>query len=186
MHTLSIRLYRLASGGTVALSVSLYAIFLIAVMAPESERVKTYAGEWGSPDGHLFYTPAEFYGEIGAWGDTGRAHYVDFRLGLDPVWALVYTAFLVTITSVALRRAFTTGDRRRLLNLVALLPLLADLTENALGIALVSAYPARLDWLAWLTTAVSAFKWTTLGVAHLVMLYAVTAALATRFRPARN
>jgi len=186
MNTLSNWLYRISSGYTIVAAIVLYGVFIGQVMTPESAVVKTYAGDWGSPDGHLYYTPDEFYAQISTWGEAGRTHYVDFRLGLDPVWALVYTAFLVTITSVALRFAFAGGDRRRLLNLVALLPMLADLTENALGMALIGSYPTRLDWLAWATTAVSGFKWVTLVCAHLILLYALGAALGARFRRRRS
>lgn len=173
-------LYRISSGYTIILAIVLYGVFLTYVMVPESELVRTYAGDWGSPDGHLFYTPAELYAQISTWGDAGRAHYVEFRLGLDPVWALAYTAFLVTITSVALRHALPAGDTRRLLNLFALLPMFADLGENALGIVLMSSYPARLEWLAWITTLVSAFKWITLVAAHGIMLVALGSAFAMR------
>ena len=90
MNTLSNWLYRISSGYTIAVAVVLYGMFIGLVMAPESERVRTYAGDWGSPDGHLFYTPDVLYDELATWGDAGRAHYIDFRLGLDPVWALVW------------------------------------------------------------------------------------------------
>ncbi len=173
MNTLSAWLYRLSSAYTIVGSIALYAAFITWVMIPESELVQTYAGDWGSPDGHLFYTPDEFYTQIATWGDAGRAHYVDFRLGLDPLWALVYTGFLVAVTSVALRRACAADDPRRLLNLAALIPMLADLTENALGITLISAFPTRLDPLARTTAAVSALKWITLILAHAIMLYAM-------------
>lgn len=173
MNTLSAWLYRISSGYTIVISIAAYAAFLALVMIPESELVQTYAGDWGSPDGHLFYTPDEFYAQIATWGDAGRAHYVDFRLGMDPVWALIYAAFLITITSVALRRSFPIDHPRRRLNLVALLPMLADLIENALGITLITAFPARLDGLAWTTAGVSAFKWISLILAHAVMLYAI-------------
>lgn len=157
-------------------------MFLVFVMAPESVAIAAYAGEWGSPDGHWFYTPDKLYHELSNWGDAGREHYVAFRLGLDPVWALAYTLFLVTITSVALRGAFAADDQRQLLNLVALLPMLADLSENALGIIIVSNYPQRLDALAWTTTSISGFKWLTMTIAHIIMLYAVGAALVRYVR----
>ena len=178
MRTLSAWLHRLSSAMTIVLAIVMYGVFLSFVMVPESTTITAYAGEWGSPDGHWFYMPDELYRELSAWGDAGRAHYVDFRLGLDPVWALVYTAFLVTITSVALRKAFGPDDQRQLLNVIALLPMLADLTENALGIVIVSNYPDRLDALAWAATSVSAFKWATMVIAHLIMLYALGTALA--------
>jgi hypothetical protein len=177
MLKLSTWLHRFSSAITISLAIMLYGVFLFFVMVPESETVATFAGDWGSPDGHWFYTPDELYREMSTWGDAGRAHYVDFRLGLDPVWALAYTAFLVTITSVALRYAYAPDNRHRQLNVVALIPMLADLTENALGIILVTAYPDRLDALAWITASVSAFKWLTLTIAHLIMLYALGAAL---------
>ena len=64
--------------------------------------------------------------------------------------------------------------------------MLADLTENALGMVLIGNYPARLDWLAWITTTVSGFKWITLGIAHLVMFYALAMALVARLRRRRS
>lgn len=182
MSTLSGWLHRFSSGYTICLSVALYGLFIGFVMAPESEVVATYAGNWGSPDGHLFYTPDELYAQISTWGDAGRAHYVDFRLGLDPLWALVYTAFLVTVTSVALRNTYPADDRRQFLNLFPLLPMLGDLTENLLGIILVSNFPERYDALAWLAATVSGLKWITLVIAHLIMLYAIGAAVAARIR----
>jgi len=182
MRTLSDWLHRLSSTITIVLAIVVYGVFLSFVMAPESATVATYAGDWGSPDGHWFYTPDELYRELSTWGDEGRTHYVDFRLGLDPVWAFAYTAFLITITSVALRNAFGPDDRRQQLNVIALIPMLADLTENALGIIIISNYPYRLDALAWMTASVSVFKWTTLTIAHLVMLYALGAALTRYIR----
>lgn len=181
MHKLSAGLQRVSNTWSILLSIILYAIFLTRVMAPESATVSTYAGDWGSPDGHWFYTPDELYGEIAHWGDAGRAHYVDFRLGLDPVWAFVYTFFLITITSTALRSAFPADDGRQRLNLIALIPMLADLAENGLGIVIMTSYPQRLDALAWITTTVSATKWFTLVFAHLVMVYALGAAFLRRF-----
>jgi len=60
--------------------------------------------------------------------------------------------------------------------------MLADLTENALGMIIVSNYPDRLDTLAWMTAVVSAFKWLTLTIVHVTMLYALGAALVQWFR----
>ena len=182
INPVSAWLHRLANGYTVAIAVVLYGVFLGWVMVPESGIVRSYAGDWGSPDGHWFYTPDELYAEISGWGDAGRAHYVEFRVGLDPAWALVYTAFLVTLTSVALRSAFPAGDRRRGLNVFALVPMLADITENTLGIVLMRAWPERLDWLAWIAATVSGFKWLTLAIAHVIMLYALTAAVVAGVR----
>jgi hypothetical protein len=182
MNTLSNLLYRCSSWQTIIFATLVYGFFMAAVMIPHAEEMRSFAGDWGAPDGHLFYTPDELYTQVSTWGDAGRTHYISFRLGLDPLWALAYTSFLITITSVALRRATLPDDQRRYLNLVPLIPMSADLAENALGIALMSAYPTKLEWLAWLTATTSSFKWVTLGLAHLLMLYAVGSALNAMIR----
>ena len=113
MNRLSQLIYRCSSWRTALVSIALYAVFLSRVMVPEAAAVAEYAGSWGSPDGHFSYAPDTLYSEIERWGADGRAHYVAFRLGLDPVWAFVYSAYLLTLTSIALRYALTDDDRRR-------------------------------------------------------------------------
>ena len=154
MKRVSDWLYEFSSAYTCSIAILLYAGFILFVMVPQAEDMLRLTGDWGAPDGHYFYTPA----------------------GLDPLWALVYTLFLVTLLSVALRRVLPPGDPRRLLNLVPLIPMLADLVENLLGIMLVSRYPAQLISLAWLTSAVTTLKWTILGLAHLILILAIIAA----------
>lgn len=176
MEYLSQHLYRCSSWITVLATTLLYGLFISQIMAPHAIEMRSLAGDWGAPDGHLLYTPTELYTHIGDWSTAGRAHYVRFRLGLDPLWALTYTAFLVTLSSLALRRATSPGDPRRLLNLVPLLPMAADLVENGLGIILVSSLPTRLNWLAALMGIVSFTKWTSLLIAHLLLLYSLVLA----------
>lgn len=173
---LSSALHRLSSAWTIVGAIALYAWFLATVMPAQSAASQSYAGEWGAPDRQLWYTPDDLYREVGMWGEAGASDYIDFRLGLDIAWAFAYTAFLVTITSVALRRAYAAGDWRRQLNLAPLLPMLCDYGENALGIVLVSNFPDRFDALAWAAAGITATKWITLVLAHLVMIYALAAA----------
>jgi hypothetical protein len=181
-QTLSNGLDRLSSGWTIALAVGVYAVYLAAVMPAQSMASHAYAGDWGGPDRHFFYTPNELYAQVATWGAAGRQQYINFRLGLDIGFALTYAAFLITITSVAGRRAWPGDARRRCLNLVALIPMSCDLLENALGIGLVAGFPARLDPVAWMTAGVTALKWLSLALAHVVMLYAVAGAGRNAFR----
>lgn len=182
LQRLADRLDRLSSGWTIALAVAIYAFYLTSVMPAQSIESQVYAGSWGGPDRHFFYTPDELYAQVATWGASGRQQYINFRLGLDIGFALTYAAFLITVTSVALRRAWPGDARRRRLNLLPLLPMACDLLENVLGIGLVAAFPARLDALAWLTTSVTALKWVSLVVAHLVMVYALSAACRSALR----
>lgn len=174
---LSTRLDRLASPWTLAATVALYAVFLASIMPRQAADSRAYTDAWGAPDRHLFYTPDELYRHVPAWPAAGRRDYIQFRLGWDIGWALTYTAFLVIATSLALRRAFPVGHRRRRLNLPALVPGLLDLAENGAGILLVANADTRLDALAWLAAGLTGAKWLTLGVAHVILLYAVVRAL---------
>ena len=145
---------------------------------PEQSLIsQSYAGDWGTPDSRFFYSADELYRQMAQWGEAGRAEYISFRLSLDIVWALAYTGFLVTITSVALRRAFAPGHPQRKLNLIALVPLLSDYAENTLGVVIASRFPDRIDILAWLAAGATSLKWISLVLAHLIMLYALGAAV---------
>ena len=174
---LSDRLDRVSRWWTLLAAVALYAFFLSTVMPQQSADSRSYAGEWGGPDRHFFYTPDELYEHIPGWPDSGRADYIQFRLGWDIGWAITYTAFLFIATSLALRHAFPGGHPQRRLNLLALVPGLLDLAENFTGIVLVGNADTRLDSLAWLSAVLTATKWATLVLAHLVLLYALARAL---------
>ena len=180
---LSRALHRISSVWTIGLAIMVYGYFLAVVMPEEGARSQTYAGDWGTPDSRFFFNPDDLYRQIALWGEAGRAQYISFRIGLDIVWALVYTAFLVTVTSVALRRAFAPNHPQRKLNLIALIPLLSDYSENTLGIIIASNFPDRLDALAWLASGVTSVKWISLSAAHLVMLYALGMAIRNWRQP---
>lgn len=183
---LSNGLDRISSGWTLLAAVLLYGFFLSTVMPGQARDSQAYAGDWGGPDQHLFYTPGELYRHIPAWPAAGRSDYIEFRLGWDIGWAFTYTAFLFIATSLALRRAYPAGHTRRLLNLPALIPGLLDLAENAVGIVLVANADTRLDLLAWFAASLTSAKWITLVLAHLVLLYAAGAALLASIRSWRT
>jgi len=176
VRALSNLLYRLSSWRSIVLSIVIYGWFLSQVMAPQADAMQAFAGDWGSPDGHFYYTPDELYAHLSTWSAAGQQQYIDFRLSLDPVWALVYSLFLITVLSVTLRMLYPRDAPQRLLNLIPLLPMLADIAENFMGIAVIHNLPQRLDVLAGLTAATTTFKWTTLALAHGLMLLCIICA----------
>ena len=130
---ISNRLDRLSSRNSILFAIIVYGFFLSTIMPAQSVDSQVYAGNWGSPDGHFFYTPVELYTQLATWSEAGRSDYIDFRLGWDIAWALSYTTFLITITSCALRRGLPSSDRRRQLNLIALFPMCFDYLEERIG-----------------------------------------------------
>ena len=169
-------LYRFADWRIAILVTLVYGVFLTQVMAPQGAVMDATAGDWGAPDGHFFYTPATLYAEIGNWSMAAKSAYIDFRLGLDPLWAVVYGSWLIVFTGIGLRNATADESRWRRLILLPLLPVVADISENLLGIMLVTALPEQLPFLAWLTACITASKWLTLALAHLVALAALAGA----------
>ena len=182
LHKISDLLYRLSSIWTALAATLIYGFFIATIMPAQSIDSAAYAGDWGAPDRHLFYTPDELYASITTWGEAGRDDYISFRLGLDIVWALAYTGFLVGWISCALRYAFVASDWRRLLNVWPLITIGCDYAENALGILLVANYSTRLDLVAWLATGSSALKWVSLVLAHGILIYALASALLKKLR----
>ena len=171
LQNLSSALHRISSVYTALLITLLYAYFIAVIMPEQSAMSATYEGSWGAPDRYFFYNPESLYASITVWGDAGRADYISFRLSLDIIWALAYSGFLITLISLGSRKAFAPDDRRQLLNLTPLLPLSADCIENALAIWLVSAWPVKMEAIAWLAAVSTALKWSSLVAAHLVLLY---------------
>ena len=70
MGTLSDLLYRVSSWRTILLAVLIYALFLSRVMVPHAAEMQSFAGDWGAPDRHFFYTPDELHSGTGGdqWG----------------------------------------------------------------------------------------------------------------------
>jgi hypothetical protein len=182
LTTCSNLFYRLFNVWTALAVTAIYIWFIATVMPQQSLDSAAYSGEWGAPDRHLFYTPDELYAEISRWDESGRDDYINFRLGLDIVWALAYTGFLVGWISLLLGQVWPPGHPARLLNTFPLITLLADYSENGLGIWLVANADIRMDMLAWLATLMTAGKWISLVLAHGILVYAAGAALLKKIR----
>jgi len=180
MQSLTTLLFKIAHWRAALLATFFYAVFLTQVMAPQAETMAATAGTWGAPDGHFFYTPDELYAAIGQWPTAAHDAYVSFRLGLDPLWAITYTLWLITLLGIGLRQSLHEASAWRQLILLPLIPMLADLCENILGIALVTGLPATQPTLAWSAAIVTALKWTTLAIAHLIMMTALALAAVRR------
>lgn len=154
-----------------------YGWFIATVMPAQSAISLTYAGEWGAPDGHFFYTPDVLYEQLKQWSDFGRNDYIRFRLSMDILWALAYTAWLIATISCALRLSGAHLSKWGNLNLLPLITMGADYIENGLGIVLVNALPERLDGIAWIVAGFTAFKWSSLALSHIVLITALAVAL---------
>jgi hypothetical protein len=120
----------------------------------------------------LTTSPDQVYNVLGALGDAGRAFDLTRIVPLDLVFPLTYALFLSVAISWTMARWLPESSPWFLLNLAPLAAGAADYCENAGVIAMLLAYPARLDPVAMFTSAMyivkfafSALSFTTLIVA---------------------
>jgi len=178
--------YRFSNRYTLLAVCLLYGYFLRVIMPAETVNMATYTSDWGIPDGQFFYTAETFYQEIALWSAEGIESYINFRLSLDILWAMIYTGFLVITISLCLATTTNSNEWQRSLNLFPLIPMLCDLSENFLAVFLLSAYPQIYSSLVLLCSTLTGFKWSSVIVAHLILLYAIGRWAIHRLNNARS
>jgi hypothetical protein len=115
------------------------------------------------------YTPAQVYAVLPVLGEQGRRAYALSEVTLDLAYPALYSTLLRIALAALLRRLRRRWPALPRLERLAVAVFAADVLEN-LGItALLLAYPARLDGLAWLTAGVTTLKWV-LGAASIAVL----------------
>ena len=116
-----------------------------------------------------FCSPSQVARELDAFGDAGRR----LQLLLVPTVdvAIPAASWLCGSVGLTLLLRGREGRAARWLRLLPLAALALDLTENAGIVALVEAYPARLDALATVTGIVTGLKF----IAYLSVVVALVA-----------
>jgi hypothetical protein len=175
--SLSYWLHRI-SRGWVVLAAALFFLVFIARVAPEqAARAEEYAGDAGSPDLSIFYTPDELYRMAEIYGERGREAYVQARFTFDLVFPVAYTLFLATALSWLSRQAFPESSRWRLANLLPVLGMLFDYGENLSASLVMARYPDRTPLVDWLAPFFTLFKWAFLGASFALLLVAAVCAV---------
>jgi hypothetical protein len=144
-------------------ALGVFVLFMAFVLPQQASQAVESAGDAGSPDTSLWYTPAELYRMAEAYGAVGRRAYVRARFTFDLVWPLVYGAFLVTAISWLSRRAFSEGSFGRLVNLVPALGVLLDFLENVATSLVMARYPQRTPVVDLLAPLFTLAKWLFVG-----------------------
>lgn len=129
----------------------------------------------GSPDMSFIYSADDIYRWAEAYGSDGREAYVRARWSFDLVWPIVYGFFLVTAISWVGRRAWRTGSRAHLLNLLPIVAVVLDYTENILTSIVMLRYPSEAMVAAVLASAVTILKWLGVGGSFIALLVGVLA-----------
>lgn len=166
-------LHRASTGWVTLVALIAFVLFLALVLPRQAAGADMGAGDAGSPDTSLWYSPGDLYRMAEAYGGEGRRAYIRARFTFDLVWPLVYAAFLGTAISWLYRRAFPVKSLWQRANLVPLLGLLFDYTENAFTSLVMWRYPARTLLVDWLAPLFTFAKWVFVGGSFLLLAIAI-------------
>jgi hypothetical protein len=169
-------LRRASTGWVTLVTLIAFVLFLALVLPRQAAGADMGAGDAGSPDTSVWYSPGDLYRMAEAYGEEGRRAYIRARFTFDLVWPLVYAAFLSTATSWLSRRAFSGESLWQRANLAPLLGLLLDYAENVSTSLVMWRYPARTPLVDWLAPLFTFAKWVFVGGSFVLLAIAAGAA----------
>ncbi len=176
MEKISSWFYQISSGWLTLSAVVIFILFTALVLPGQSSRSQSQAGEIGSPDLSIYYSPRSLYEMAEVYGEQGRTEYIRMRFTFDLIWPLVYTIFLTTTISWLYNRKFSTNNPWKRINLLPVMGMTFDYLENISTSLVMYRYPAPtmvIDWLAGVFTTV---KWLLVGVSFLILIVGIIVA----------
>jgi len=179
-------LQRSSPGWVALLALVIFLLFTALVLPAQSSKAAGQAGETGTPDLSLWYTPGDLNRMAESYGEAGRQEYVRSRFTFDLTWPLVYTFFLVTAISWLFGRGFPPGSPWQLANLAPLAAMLLDFFENISTSLVMLAYPQPIPLIAWLAPIFTLLKWILVASSFVLLLIGVGAATLAGIRKRRK
>src|SRR5262249_22495473 len=99
----------------------------------------------------FFYTPDKAFAMIEKYGEAGRTLYTKIELTADILYPIIYTLFYGLLISWLFQRGFKSDSPMQKYNVIPVGAWFFDLLENVGIITMLSMYPSRLAFVAWLT-----------------------------------
>jgi hypothetical protein len=130
-------------------------LFSLPGLAGSRPQILAAAPEYRVPDMKGLYSPAFITDFLTAIGPEGRQAYQMMHFTTDLAFPLVYGLLIFA----GFCRMLTVGKATHpTLPLVALVPVLADLAENFLMVAITAVYPQAKPGLVWVAQAFTLIK----------------------------
>ncbi|MCP4544078.1 MAG: hypothetical protein GY832_43760 [Chloroflexi bacterium] len=128
-------------------------------------------------DLRIGYTPDQAYTLFEALGAEGRRLYGTMLLAGDILFPITYSLFFATIAAWLLQRVMPPNHLAQRLSLIAFVGGVADLAENGCILAMLAAFPNRLDGVAWASSLLKIPKFGSgaIGVPAILILAAMLA-----------
>lgn len=173
-------LQRLSTGWVTLVAMLVFVLFT-ALVLPGQAAASPAGADW-TPDLSFFYTADELYRLAEAYGEQGRAAYIEQRFTFDLIWPVVYAAFLTTAIGWLFRRVFAPGSPWQLANLAPVLGMLFDYLENISASLVMARYPASTGFVDSLAPIFTMLKWILLGGSFALLFVGLAGAAWQRLR----
>ena len=125
-------------------------------------------------DMQIGYTPDDAYALLDGLGAEGRRAYAAMLVGGDMLFPISYSLLFASIAAWLLLRVAPPDHWAQKLSLIALVGGISDIAENLSILAMVFAFPQRLDGVAWLSSLIKMTKFGSAAVgAPLLLILAI-------------
>ena len=175
-------IYTKSTGRVTLAGLLIFFAFSALVLPAQSADAGEYSAGAGSPDTAFFYTPTDLYSFAEAYGERGRAAYIQARFTFDLLWPLVYTFFLATSISWVFGRVLPDDHRWRAVNLAPVLGMLFDYLENMSASIVMARFPETTPIIEWLAPLFSLLKWSFISASFLLLLAGALLWMARRVK----
>lgn len=130
----------------------------------------------------FFYTPEQAFAMIDKYGEAGRSIYWKIELTADIIYPIIYTLFFGLLMSWLFQRGFKSNSAIQKWNVMPVGGWLFDLLENVGIVSMLSMYPAKPEFLAWLTMIFGSIKWAFAAISLVLILVGLVKAALNGFR----
>ena len=129
-----------------------------------------------------FYTPDKAFEMIEKYGEAGRSIYFKIELTADIIYPIIYTLFYGLLISWLFQRALKPDSKMQKWNVMPVGAWFFDLLENVGVVSMLSMYPSKSSFMAWLTMIFGSLKWAFAFVSIGLALVGLARAAMNRFR----
>jgi hypothetical protein len=155
------------------LALVLFVSFVSYFLPTHQAQSAKFMGDAGTLDLKFFPVPDTIYQIAEVYGDEGRGKYILSKFTIDLAWPFVFTLFYLVFINLSF--SYIHGVRGAGLSTFALTTLMLDYLENILAAVVMTVYPAKFDFLTWVLTFTTCFKWITMGLVNLLFCYGLLA-----------
>lgn len=147
-----------------------------------SAELMSLAGGRNVPDTQFWRSADSLYNQLTDYGAHGRSLYLTRVSPVDLFIPLAQALFLSVAITLLFREVFQPDSAWQLLNTLPFAAMVGDYLENVSIVAIIIAYPNRLDALALAAAFFTAIKFIASLASIGLILLAVIAWLATKIR----